>query len=124
MKYKIESNVLKIIRGKFKDSSKRTAFISNFLLFSFILFILGLFFKENSFIHNFLYLNLIGQILNLFDLFIIDLLWWRNTKRVRFEKIPEKELYQNPKKHIEAFIRAFIMYLLIALTDGYILTFL
>ena len=39
-------------------------------------------------------------------------------------KMPEKELYQNPKKHIEAFIRAFIMYLLIALIDGYILTLL
>ena len=69
-------------------------------------------------------LSIIGQGLNIFDLFIVDLLWWRNTKRVRLRKMPEKELYQNPKKHIEAFIRAFIMYLLIALIDGYILTLL
>lgn len=96
----------------------------NFLLFLFVLFILGLFIKENGFTHNFLCLSIIGQGLNIFDLFIVDLLWWRNTKRVRLRKMPEKELYQNPKKHIEAFIRAFIMYLLIALIDGYILTLL
>lgn len=99
-------------------------FLYNFLLFLFVLFILGLFIKENGFTHNFLCLSIIGQGLNIFDLFIVDLLWWRNTKRVRLRKMPEKELYQNPKKHIEAFIRAFIMYLLIALIDGYILTLL
>ena len=99
-------------------------FTNNFLLFLFVLFILGLFIKENGFTHNFLCLSIIGQGLNIFDLFIVDLLWWRNTKRVRLRKMPEKELYQNPKKHIEAFIRAFIMYLLIALIDGYILTLL
>lgn len=98
--------------------------LDNFLLFLFVLFILGLFIKENGFTHNFLCLSIIGQGLNIFDLFIVDLLWWRNTKRVRLRKMPEKELYQNPKKHIEAFIRAFIMYLLIALIDGYILTLL
>ena len=111
-------------QGKFKESNKVVTFISNFLLFLFVLFILGLFIKENGFTHNFLCLSIIGQGLNIFDLFIVDLLWWRNTKRVRLRKIPEKELYQNPKKHIEAFIRAFIMYLLIALIDGYILTLL
>ena len=111
-------------QGKFKESNKVVTFISNFLLFLFVLFILGLFIKENGFTHNFLCLSIIGQGLNIFDLFIVDLLWWRNTKRVRLRKMPEKELYQNPKKHIEAFIRAFIMYLLIALIDGYILTLL
>ena len=109
-------------QGKFKDSDKVAVFISNFLLFLFVLFILGLFIKENSFTHNFLYLSIIGQGLNIFDLLIIDLLWWRNTKRIRLVKIPEKELYQSPRKHIEAFARAFVMYLLIALLDGYILT--
>ena len=94
-------------QGKFKESNKVVTFISNFLLFLFVLFILGLFIKENGFTHNFLCLSIIGQGLNIFDLFIVDLLWWRNTKRVRLRKMPEKELYQNPKKHIEAFIRAF-----------------
>lgn len=109
-------------QGRFKEGNKVATFISNFLLFLILLFVLGLFIKENSLGHNFLYLSIIGQGLNMFDLLIIDLLWWRNTKRIRFVKIPEKELYQNPKKHIEAFIRAFIMYLLVALIDGYVLT--
>lgn len=78
--------------------------------------------KENNFWHNFLYLSIIGQSLNVFDFLIIDLLWWRNTKRIRFVKVPEKELYQNPKKHIEAFGRAFLIYLFIAMIDGYVLT--
>lgn len=112
----------KIIRGKADINRWDDSF--NFLLFLFVLFILGLFIKENGFTHDFLCLSIIGQGLNIFDLFIVDLLWWRNTKRVRLRKMPEKELYQNPKKHIEAFIRAFIMYLLIALIDGYILTLL
>ena len=42
-------------------------------------------------------------------------------KRIRFTKIQEKKLYQNPKKHIEAFSRALIMYSLIAVIDGYLL---
>ena len=109
-------------QGKFKESNKVVVFISNFLLFLLVLFILGLFIKENSITHNFFYLSIIGQVLNIFDLLIIDLLWWRNTKRIRLVKIPEKALYQNPKKHIEAFARAFVMYLLVALIDGYILT--
>ena len=109
-------------QGKFKESNKAITFLANFLLFLFVLFILGLFIKEKSFLHNFSCLSIIGQGLNLFDLFVIDLLWWRNTKRIRFIKIPEREWYQNPKKHIEAFARAFLMYLFIALIDGYLLT--
>ena len=109
-------------QGQFKENNKTVAFASTFLLFLCLLFIFGLFIREKSFWHNFLALSVMGQGLNLFDLFIIDLLWWRNTKRIRFTKIPEKELYQNPTKHIEAFGRALIMYSLIALIDGYFLT--
>lgn len=111
-------------RGKFNKNNKFIMFIFNMLLFSVILFLLGLFIKENNFFNNFLHLSIIGQGVNIFDLFVIDLLWWRNTKRVRLNKIPEKKLYQNPKKHIKAFVRAFVMFLLIAVIDGYILTLL
>ncbi|KXB80550.1 hypothetical protein HMPREF1862_01233 [Varibaculum cambriense] len=65
---------------------------------------------------------ILGQSLNVFDLLIIDLLWWRNTKRIRLSKIPQKELYQDPKKHVEAFIRALVLYFFVALVDGYLLT--
>ena len=121
---KVQNQIKEIIeyQGRFKESNKIIVFISNFLLFLPLFFILGLFIRENSFYHNFICLNIIGQSLNIFDLLIIDLLWWRNTKRIRFTKIPEKELYQNPQKHIQSFIRGFILYLIIAIIDGYILT--
>ncbi len=109
-------------QGRFKESNKVAAFVSNFLLFLCLLFIFGLFIREKDFWHNVLSLSVIGQGLNFFDLLIIDLLWWRNTKQIRFTKIQEKKLYQNPTKHIEAFGRALIMYSLIALIDGYFLT--
>ena len=108
-------------QGQFKESNKIIAFVSNFLLFLCLLLILGLLIREKSFWHNVLALSVMGQGLNLFDLVFIDLLWWRNTKRIRFTKIQEKELYQNPRKHIEAFYRELIMYLLVALIDGYVL---
>lgn len=111
-------------QGRYKEDSKAAAFLSNFLFFSVILFVFGLFVREQSFAHNFLRLSILGQGLNLFDLLVIDLIWWRNTKRIRLAKIPNAGLYQNPEKHIEAFIRAFVMYLLIALIDGYLLTLL
>ena len=120
----VQNQIKEIIeyQGRFKESNKIIVFISNFLLFLPLFFILGLFIRENNLYHNLFCLNIIGQSLNIFDLLIIDLLWWRNTKRIRFTKIPEKELYQNPQKHIQSFIRGFILYLIIAIIDGYILT--
>lgn len=109
-------------QGRFRESGKAAVFASNFLLFAPVFFILGLFIRENSFWHNFLCLTILGQSLNLFDLLVIDLLWWRHTKRIRFTKIPEKEWYQSPQKHLRSFGRGVILYLLIALIDGYILT--
>lgn len=111
-------------KGKFHKHNKFIMFILNLLLFSVIMFFLGMFTKEENFFNNFLYLSIMGQGLNIFDLLVIDLLWWRNTKRIRLSKIPEKKLYQNPKKHIEAFARGFVMYFIIAVIDGYILTIL
>ncbi len=108
--------------GKFKKHNPPAAFLSNFILVLFVLFVLGIFVRENNFWHNFICLSIMGQSLNLFDLLVIDLLWWRNSKRIRFTQIPEKELYRNPQKHIQSFGRALAMYLLVALLDGYILT--
>ena len=108
--------------GKFKEASKTSTFVANFIVFSILFLILGLKIRQESFVQNFIALIILGQGLNVFDLVFIDLLWWRNTKRIRLSKIQEKALYQNPKKHIDAFERAFFMYFLIALLDGYILT--
>ena len=44
------------------------------------------------------------------------------SSRIRFSDIPEKEKYQNPKQHIDSFKRGTIMYLIVAVIDGIILT--
>ena len=104
---------------KYKDKIKPINMIKVFIS---ILFIFGLFIKTENFIGNFINILILGEVLNLFDLVVIDLLWWRNTKRIRFSDIPEKEKYQDPKQHIGSFERGIIMYLIIAVIDGIILT--
>jgi len=124
--YPIE--VQDIIRNskKFKDKVKPTnlikVFITNLIMFIIVFLILGIFVKADNFGTNFVNVLILGEVLNLFDLVVIDLLWWRNTKRIRFSDIPEKEKYQNPKQHIDSFLRGIVMYLLVALIDGIILT--
>lgn len=109
-------------QGKFKESSKISAFIANFLFFSILFLPFGIIIRKTYFIHNFISLLILGESLNIFDFIIIDLLWWRNTNRIRFSKIPQKSLYNDPKKHIESFLRAIFMYIFVAIIDGYLLT--
>ena len=108
--------------GKFKERNKYIVFFFFFVLFLVLLFIMGLFIREKIFMQNFLNLFILGLALNIFDLVFIDLIWWRNAKRIRLSKIPEKELYQNPRKHMDSFLRATIMYTAVAAIDGYLLT--
>lgn len=50
---------------------------------------------------------------------MIDLLWWRNTKRICFSFLPKKEAYQNPEKHVGSFLRGILLFAAIAaLTAG------
>lgn len=109
-------------QGKYKETGSFVVWIANFLLFTILFLLLGIVIRQTSFKHNFISLLILGETLNVFDLIVIDLLWWRNTKRIRLSKIPQKELYQNPKKHIEAFLRALVMYFFVAVLDGYLLT--
>lgn len=57
---------------------------------------------------------LLGEWLGVFDLVVIDLLWWRHTKRIRFSFLPEKERYQDPGKHIASFLRGIPLFAVIA----------
>lgn len=109
-------------QGKYKEPGKFAAWIANFLLFTVLFLLLGIFIRQANFMHNFISLLILGETLNVFDLIVIDLLWWRNTKRIRFLKIPQKELYKNPQKHISAFYRALVLYFFVAAFDGYLLT--
>lgn len=109
-------------QGKYRKANKLATWFANLVVFLVLFMIFGAFIREKDFTQNFIKLLILGQALNIFDLLIIDLLWWRNTKRIRLTKVPEKSLYQNPKKHIEAFLRAIPMYIVVAAVDGYFLT--
>lgn len=62
--------------------------------------------------------------LGLFDLVVIDLLWWRNTKRIRFSFLPEKARYQDPGKHIGSFLRGTPLFAAVAALSAGIVTML
>jgi len=102
--------------------------VGNFILFTPVFSILGLVLKSylelNNFVSAFLFFLALGEMLGLFDLVVIDLLWWRNTERIRFSCVPDKALYQNPSVHIASFIRAIVMYFVIALLVAAILNVL
>lgn len=108
-------------QGKFREANKLSKWFANLVVFLVLFMIFGAFIREKDFMQNFINLLILGQALNIFDLVVIDLLWWRNSKRIRLTKVPEKALYQNPKKHIEAFFRAIPMYIIVAAVDGYLL---
>ena len=97
-------------------------FFANAILFLVVLFILGIFIRTNSFAENLLRLSIMGQGFNLFDYAVIDLLWWRHTKRIRFSGTENRpELYRNPKKHTVSFVKGIVMFFLVAAVDGILL---
>lgn len=121
---KVQNRIQEIVeyRGRFEETGKVRIWAANFLVFTVLFLLLGIPIHQDNFSHNFICLLILGQTLNVFDLIVIDLLWWRNSKRIRLSKIPQKELYKDPKKHIEAFLRALLLYFFVALVDGYLLT--
>ncbi len=98
----------------------------NFVLFTAIFLIIGLVIKHtvgfDGFANAFLYFLIMGEVLNLFDLVVIDLLWWRNSPRIRFSCAQDKELYQDPSTHIASFLRGAVMYIVVASGVAGILT--
>lgn len=98
-------------------------FLANAILFLAVLFLLGIFVRTDNFAMNLLRLSVMGQGLNLFDYLVIDLLWWRNTKRIRFTGTEDQpELYRNPQKHTVSLVKGIMMFFLVALVDGMLLT--
>lgn len=111
-----------------KAKSTATVLLSNFLLFTVLFSVLGLALKSvlslDGYLSAFWYFLVFGEGLGLFDLLVIDLLWWRNSKRIRFSFLPEKEYYRNPKKHIESFLRGIPLFAAVAALTALIVTVL
>ena len=123
-------DVQKIVKEKMnkvpKAKSIPNILISNILLFTIVFSIMGLLFKNtynfNNYLSAFIYFLLLGEGLGLFDLLIIDLLWWRNTKRIRFSFLTDKQYYQDPKMHVDSFIRGIPLFIVVAALSALITT--
>lgn len=111
-----------------KEKRLPVILLSNFLLFTVVFSILGLLLKPalglGSYRAAFWYVLALGEGLGLFDLVVIDLLWWRNTKRIRFSFLPEKAPYQNPKEHVASFLRGIPLFAATAACAAGIITLL
>lgn len=109
-----------------KEKSMTAILLSNLVLFTVVFSILGLIFKRalglESYLSAFWYFLAFGEGLGLFDLIVIDLLWWRSSKRIRFSFLPEKEAYQNPKKHVQSFVRGIPLFAAIAALAAAVVT--
>lgn len=114
--------------GKAVPKAKSTVavLLGNLLLFTVVFSVLGLALKSvlnlGGYLPAFWYFLAFGEGLGLFDLLVIDLLWWRNTKRIRFSFLPEKKYYQDPKKHIESFLRGIPLFAAVAALSALIVT--
>ena len=111
-----------------KARSTIAIFLSNLFLFTVLFSVLGLALKRvlglNDYRSAFWYFLAFGEGLGLFDLLVIDLLWWRNTKRIRFSFLPEKKYYQDPKKHIGSFLHGIPLFAAIAALTALVVTVL
>lgn len=111
------------LKLQIRVKSPAVTFFSNVLLFGVLFFLMGLPIRSNSALLNFSKLTILGQGLNLFDFVVIDLLWWRNSPRIRFHGTEHMaEVYRNPNKHAAAYIRGVGAFLLVAVLDGFLLT--
>lgn len=90
----------------------------NLVLFTVVFSVLGFALKDilglDDFGTVFWFFLALGEGLGLFDLVVIDLLWWRNTKRIHFSFLPEKSHYQDPGKHIGSFLRGIPLFAAVA----------
>ncbi len=107
-----------------QEKSILSILLGNRLLFTVVFSALWLVLKNplglNNFGTTFLFFLALGEGLGVFDFVIIDLLWWRNTKRIRFSFLPEKADYQNPSKHIGSFLRGVPLFAVVALLSAVI----
>ena len=111
-----------VLRDKIKEPSLGAVFLSNVVLFSVILLPFGISVSKDGFILNFLNMLIMGQCINAFDL-IMDLIWFRHSKRTRFEGTKDQDaLYQDPKNHIKAFLRGILAFIVVAIVDGFVLS--
>lgn len=109
-----------------KEKPMAVVWLSNLLLFTVVFSVMGFCLRNvlelDGYLPTFLYFLALGEGLGLFDLLVIDLLWWRNSKRIRFSFLPEKKYYRDPAKHLGSFARGIPMFAAVAALSAGILT--
>lgn len=109
-----------------QEKSLFAILFGNLVLFTVVFSILGFALKNvlglNDFWTAFWFFLALGEGLGLFDLVVIDLLWWRNTKRIRFSFLPEKWHYQDPGKHVGSFLRGIPLFAAVAVLSAGMVT--
>ncbi len=102
--------------------------LGNLILFTAIFSVFGLMLKNLLMLNHLrtalLFFLVFGEGLGLFDLVVIDLLWWRNTKRIRFSFLPERQYYLDASKHIGSFLRGIPMFAAVAVLSAGIVSLL
>lgn len=78
----------------------------------------------DGYLSAFWYFLVLGEGLGLFDLLVIDLLWWRNTERIRFSFLPQKEPYQDLGKRGGSFARGIPLFVVVAALTAGVVTLL
>lgn len=112
-----------ILNDKIKTTTPLISFISNIIVFTVIFFVAGLFIKRANFMDNFINLLIVGQSLNLFDFLVIDMLWWRNSNRIRFTGTEHMDkAYKNPRKHFISFLKGILVFFFVSIIDGILLS--
>ncbi len=124
----VQSIVCERLANAPKEKSILSILLGNLILFTVVFSALGLALKNilafDGFLAAFCYFLILGEGLGLFDLLVIDLLWWRNTKRIRFSFLPDKAIYQDPEKHIGSFLRSIPLFAVVAALSAGITTML
>lgn len=118
-----------IVREKLPETAPKPKslcpiLLSNLVFFTALFSAIGQVLKNvvglSGFPEAFYFFLILGEGLGLFDLLIIDLIWWRNAKRIRFFFLPDKAIYQNPRKHIESFARGILLYAAVVALSAWI----
>ncbi len=113
-----------ILGAQIKTISPVARFFFNLLLYTILLLFMCFYERQEGFLPNFWNVLIMGETLNLFDFLVIDLLWWRHTKRVRFTGTKDRpELYSDPKNHLISFLKGILMFLIAAVFDGVLLSY-
>ena len=109
-----------------KEKPTALVWVSNLVLFTVVFAVVGLLGKKafalTDYAAAFGYLFALGEGLGLFDLLVVDLLWWRHTERTRFSFLKDEAAYQDPKKHVQAFVRGIPMFAASAALAAWIVT--